>query len=52
MVVEALAGKFPIARVMELESLRSAEGFYRQIGFECVAPATDRRLSLWQKKLN
>ena len=45
-------GEFPIARVMELESLRSAEEFYQQIGFECVAPATNGRLSLWQKKLN
>ena len=52
MVIEALAGKFPIARVMELESLRSAEKFYQRIGFKCIAPATDRRLSLWQKKLN
>lgn len=52
MAIEALGGEFPIARVMELESLRSAEEFYQQIGFECVAPATNGRLSLWQKKLN
>ncbi len=52
MAIDALAGEFPIARIMELESLRSAEEFYQQIGFECVSPATDGRLSLWQKKLN
>ena len=52
MAIKALGDEYPIARIMELESLRSAEGFYRQIGFECVAPATNGRLSLWQKKLN
>ena len=46
MAIEALGSEFPIARVMELESLRSAEGFYQQIGFKCVAPATNGRLSL------
>lgn len=52
MAIEALASEFPIARIMELESLGSAEDFYRRIGFKCIAPATDECLSLWRKKLN
>ncbi|QWQ31944.1 GNAT family N-acetyltransferase [Candidatus Minimicrobia naudis] len=50
--IEALASEYPDARVIELYSLQSAEGFYQKIGFECVAPATNKCLSLWRKELN
>lgn len=50
--IEALASEYPTARIMELESLQSAEGFYQQIGFKCVASATNGHLSLWRKELD
>ena len=40
--VEALAGEYPDARVIELYSLKSAEGFYQRIGFDQISPSTKK----------
>jgi hypothetical protein len=50
--VEALAGEYPDVRVIELYSLKSAEGFYQRIGFECISPADNKCLSVWRKELD
>lgn len=50
--VEALAGEYPDARVIELYSLKSAEGFYQRIGFDQISPSTKKCLSLWRKELD
>ena len=50
--VEALAGEYPDARVIELYSLKSAEGFYQRIGFDQISPADNKCLSLWRKELD
>ena len=50
--VEALAGEYPDARTVELYSLKSAEGFYRRIGFDQISPADKKCLSVWRKELD
>lgn len=50
--VEALAGEYPDARVIELYSLKSAEGFYQRIGFDQISPSTKKCLSVWRKELD
>ena len=50
--VEALAGEYPDARVIELYSLKSTEGFYQRIGFKCISPVDNKCLSVWQKELD
>ena len=50
--IAALAGEYPDARVIELYSLKSAEGFYQRIGFKCISPADNKCLSLWRKELD
>ena len=50
--IAALAGEYPDARVIELYSLKSAEGFYQRIGFDQISPSTKKCLSLWRKELD
>ena len=50
--IEALAREYPDARVIELYSLKSAEGFYQRIGFDQISPSTKKCLSLWRKELD
>ena len=50
--IEALAREYPDARVIELYSLKSAEGFYQRIGFKCISPADNKCLSVWRKELD
>lgn len=50
--IEALAGEYPDVRAIELYSLKSAEEFYRRIGFDQISPSTKKCLSLWRKELD
>ena len=50
--IAALAGEYPDARIIELYSLKSAEGFYQRIGFDQISPSTKKCLSLWRKELD
>ena len=50
--IEALAGEYPDARAVKLYSLKSAEEFYRRIGFSQISPADNKCLSLWRKELD
>lgn len=50
--IEALAGEYPDARAVKLYSLKSAEEFYRRIGFNQISPADNKCLSLWRKELD
>lgn len=50
--IEALAGEYPDARAVKLYSLKSAEEFYRRIGFDQISPADNKCLSLWRKELD
>ena len=49
--IEALASEYPDARAVKLYSLKSAEEFYRRIGFDRVSPSTKKCLSLWRKRI-
>ena len=44
--IEALASEYPDVRAVKLYSLKSAEEFYRRIGFDQISPATKKCLSL------
>ena len=50
--IEALAGEYPDARAVKLYSLKSAEEFYRRIGFDQISPADKKCLSVWRKELD
>lgn len=50
--IEALAGEYPDARAVKLYSLKSAEEFYRRIGFDQISPSTKKCLSVWRKELD
>ena len=50
--IEALAGEYPDACAVKLYSLKSAEEFYRRIGFDQISPSTKKCLSLWRKELD
>jgi hypothetical protein len=50
--IKALAGEYPDARAVKLYSLKSAEEFYRRIGFNQISPADNKCLSLWRKELD
>ena len=50
--IEALTSEYPDARAVKLYSLKSAEEFYRRIGFDQISPADNKCLSLWQKELD
>ena len=49
--IEALAGEYPDARAVKLYSLKSAEEFYRRIGFDQISPADNKCLSFWRKRI-
>lgn len=50
--IEVLASEYPDARAVKLYSLKSAEEFYRRIGFDQISPADNKCLSLWRKELD
>ena len=50
--IEALTSEYPDARAVKLYSLKSAEEFYRRIGFDQISPADNKCLSLWRKELD
>ncbi len=50
--IEALASEYPDTRAFKLYSLKSAEEFYRRIGFNQISPADNKCLSLWRKELD
>ena len=50
--IEALVSEYPDARAVKLYSLKSAEEFYRRIGFDQISPADNKCLSVWRKELD
>lgn len=50
--IKALASEYPDARAVKLYSLKSAEEFYRRIGFDQISPADKKCLSVWRKELD
>ena len=50
--IEALASEYPDARAVKLYSLKSAEEFYRRIGFDQISSSTKKCLSVWRKELD
>ena len=50
--IEALTSEYPDARAVKLYSLKSAEEFYRRIGFDQITPGDYKCLSLWRKELD